>query len=317
MESVKTPSTGWKSWSARKKSLIFGSILLFIVALAVGLGVGLGLGLNDDNDDDDNDNDSGGDTGGGDDANNNTAIWQPAVGTSWQIVLRYALNDTSVDVDVYDIDLYDNDVDTIEELHDKGRKVICYFSAGTYEDWRDDADDFPESDIGDELPDWPGESWVDIRSNAIRDIMTARLDLAQRKGCDGVDPDNVDGYDNDNGLDLSEDDSVDYMNWLSRQAGSRGLSIGLKNAGAIIGRVISGMQWSVNEQCAQYNECDVYAAFVRAGKPVFHIEYPKGDEVNDEVEVVGRKKSEACEFGESGFSTLIKNMNLDNWVQTC
>ncbi|KAL5339247.1 glycoside hydrolase superfamily [Aspergillus crustosus] len=313
MEFVKSPS-GWRSWSARKKSLIFGSILLFIVALAVGLGVGLGLGLN--NDDNDNDNDSNNPNTNNPNTNN-TEIWQPAVGTTWQIVLRYPLNDTSLDVDVYDIDLFDNPPATISALHASSRKVICYFSAGTYEDWRDDAEDFPEEDLGAKLPDWPGESWIDIRSPAIRAIMGARLDVARDKGCDGVDPDNVDGYDNDNGLDLTEADSVDYLNWLSGEARRRGLSIGLKNAGAIIERVIGGMQYSVNEQCAQYNECDVYAAFVAGVKPVFHIEYPKGDEVNDEVDVGERLVREACEFGEEGFSTLIKNMDLDNWVQNC
>ncbi|KAL4959723.1 endo alpha-1,4 polygalactosaminidase [Aspergillus stella-maris] len=311
MESLKTqPATGWKSWTAKKKALLITSIILFLIALGVGLGVGLGLGLNND-EDEDNDNNEGG-TG------NNTNIWQPAVGTSWQIVLRYALNDTNVDVDVYDIDLFDNDEDMIEGLQSDGRKVICYFSAGTYENWRDDADDFPRGDIGDNLDEWEGESWVDIRSDAIRRIMTARLDVAREKGCDGVDPDNVDGYDNQNGLDLTEDDTVDYMNWLAREAHSRGLSIGLKNAGAVISRVIGNMQWSVNEQCAQYNECDTYAAFVRRNKPVFHIEYPKGDDTNNEVEVTGARKNNACDFDDANqFSTLIKNMDLDNWYQDC
>jgi hypothetical protein len=30
--------------------------------------------------------------------------------------------------------------------------------------------------------------------------MAARIQVAKDKGCDGVDPDNVNGYDNDNGL---------------------------------------------------------------------------------------------------------------------
>ncbi|KAL3477508.1 glycoside hydrolase superfamily [Aspergillus californicus] len=314
---VKPPPTGWKAWSTKKKALLIGS-LLFLIALAVGLGVGLGLGLNND-DDDDNDNDNGGDNngdnGGGD---NNTTTWQPALGASWQIVLRYPLNDTTPDVDIYDIDLFDNPKSTISSLQSRGRRVICYFSAGTYEDWRSDADSFPAADIGDNLDDWPGESWVNISSSTIRDIMTTRLDLAQEKGCDGVDPDNVDGYDNPNGLRLTEDDSADYMRFLAEEARKRGLSIGLKNAGAIIPRVIGAMQWSVNEQCAQYDECDVYAAFTRADKPVFHIEYPKGDETNNEVEVQGRRRTEACDFEDSGdFSTVMKNMNLDNWFQDC
>ncbi|KAL4918812.1 glycoside hydrolase superfamily [Aspergillus aurantiobrunneus] len=313
MEPLKSPTTGWKSWTAKKKALLLTSILLFIIALAVGLGVGLGLGLKND---DDNDNNNGDNTG--ENPPNTTGIWQPAVGSTWQIVLRYALNDTSPEVAVYDIDLFDNDRAVIDDLHSSGRRVICYFSAGTYEDWRDDARQFPSNDLGDALDDWEGENWVDTRSSAVRDIMRARLDLAVEKGCDGVDPDNVDAYDNSNGLGLGEDDAVDYVNFLAREARERRLAIGLKNAGAIIPSVLTRMQWSVNEQCAQYDECDVYAAFVRAGKPVFHIEYPKGEETNDAVEVTGVRKAQACDFEDADeFSTVIKNMDLDNWVQTC
>jgi hypothetical protein len=34
--------------------------------------------------------------------------------------------------------------------------------------------------------------------------MSSRLDMAQQKGCDGVDPDNIDAYGNENGLGLTE-----------------------------------------------------------------------------------------------------------------
>jgi hypothetical protein len=149
--------------------------------------------------------------------------------------------------------------------------------------------------------------------------MKKRLDLAAQKGCDGVDPDNVDAYGNGNGgFNLKQSDSVDFMNWLSGEAHNRGLAIGLKNAGAIIDRVLPNMQWAVNEQCAEWDECGDFMPFVDAGKPVFHIEYPKGEETNNEVMVRGRKKEEACDpDGARRFSTVIKNMNLDHWVQLC
>lgn len=53
------------------------------------------------------------------------------------------------------------------------------------------------------------------------------------------------------------------------------MSTGLKNAQDIIPDVLNVVAFSVNEQCRQYNECDTYADFTRAGKPVFNIEYPK------------------------------------------
>ncbi|KAJ5965944.1 hypothetical protein N7481_012658 [Penicillium waksmanii] len=313
---------GWWAWSTKKKVLLFSALGLIIVAIGVGLGVGLGIGLNhgsDDGNDEGSGSGSGSGSGGNDTSSGNTTVkWQPAVGVKWQIELLYPLNNTKIDADVYDIDLFDNPKSTISSLQAMNRKVICYFSAGTYENWRSDADDFTSSDKGSNLDDWPGERWLDTNSKNVRKIMQTRLDLAKDKGCDGVDPDNIDAYDNSNGLKLTQDDAIDFVNWLAGQAHSRGLSVGLKNGGAIIGSVIKNMQWSVNEQCAQYTECDTYAAFTDAKKPVFHIEYPKGDDTNNDDEVTTKQKSSSCDADSaSDFSTVIKNMDLDNWVEYC
>lgn len=72
--------------------------------------------------------------------------------------------------------------------------MICYFSAGSYENWREDAEDFQPGDLGKELDGWPGEKWLKIGSENVREVMKRRVQMAKDKGCDGVDPDNVDGY---------------------------------------------------------------------------------------------------------------------------
>ncbi|KAK2764487.1 hypothetical protein FQN54_009182 [Arachnomyces sp. PD_36] len=315
-EDVLKPKAGiwqWRNWSTRKKILLASLILLLIVALVVGLAVGLSLrgGDEDENNDD-------GDSGEGQTPDGNeTTIWQPSVGTSWQIQLLSPIKGSTVDAEIYDIDLFDNDADVISDLHDEGRKVICYFSAGSYENWRDDEAKFKVSDMGSPLDGWPGERWLDTSSQNVRNIMKSRLQLAKDKGCDGVDPDNVDGYDNENGISLTKADSADYMKFLANATHELNMSIGLKNAGGIIPQVISQMQWSVNEQCVQFNECDVYSAFIRAGKPVFHLEYPK-QEVNNNTRVSTAAVDTACDNAATKkFSTLIKNMNLDNWSQAC
>lgn len=301
-----------KGWSLRRKLLLAGLVLVLVIALAVGLGVGLGL-KGGDNDGEDGTPTSTDPPGG----NDTQAIWQPKVGASWQIQLLKPIDGSTLDADIYDIDLFDNEAEEISDLHKEGRKVICYFSAGSYENWRDDEDRFEESDIGSPLDGWPGERWLDLSSTNVRDIMRSRLKLAKDKGCDGVDPDNVDGYDNENGVGLTEADSVSYVKFLANAAHELNMSIGLKNAGAIIPEVIDQMQWSVNEQCAQYNECDVYEAFIRADKPVFHLEYPKQEDNNNQ-RVSTTKTDKACgNAAAQKFSTLIKNMNLDTWVQNC
>lgn len=314
--------TGWWAWSAKKKALIFGTIALVIIALGVGLGVGLGIGLKNGGDDDNGDGNEGSGSGSNTTTPTNTTVkWQPAVGTKWQIILKSQNNEpisTSVDAPIYDIDLFDNNKTVISDLQKMGRKVICYFSAGSFEDWRDDAGDFDAADKGKDLDGWPGEKWLNVKSANVRKIMQARLDIAVAKGCDGVDPDNIDGYDNANGLDLTEAEAIDYVNWLASQSHSRGLSVGLKNGAGIIDSVIDKMQWCVNEQCAQFQECDTYASFIGADKPVFHIEYPKGADTNNNKSVTTSQANSACTANSSGnFSTVIKNMDLDNWVEYC
>lgn len=128
------------------------------------------------------------------------------MGERWQIVLQpgfsvaSAATEAVANVTVFDIDLYsatDNGKDaegTIGKLHALGKKVICYFSAGTYEPYRPDSDEFDQQDLGATLPDWPDEKWLDIRSERVRAIMKARIELAANMGCDAIDPDNMDGY---------------------------------------------------------------------------------------------------------------------------
>ncbi|RMZ02221.1 hypothetical protein D0860_07308 [Hortaea werneckii] len=312
-----------------RRTLILVSVLLalFVIGLAIGLGVG--LGLTGDSEDSGNDDDEIPSPGSSSTPlptpPANGSLWQPAVNSSWQIVLLNPLSvsksatSISPDVDIFDIDLFTNDESTIEKLHQLGKKVICYFSAGSYESYRPDSSEFQPSDLGKELDGWPGERWLDIGSSNVRRIMAARIALAASKGCDAIDPDNVDGYSNENGLGLSEEDSIDFLQFLSNEARSYTLAIGLKNAGSIIPDVLDIMSFSVNEQCVQYSECETFAPFVQAGKPVFHIEYPNDESLNNVAKgaVEDLCSGDGSASGSTDFSTVIKNMNLNGWVEYC
>jgi hypothetical protein len=127
-------------------------------------------------------------------------IWRPAVRSTWQIVLSDPIKlgesseSISPDVEVFDIDLFENPKSTIDTLHRLGKKAIAYFSAGSYEPGRPDSKEFAPNDLGKKMDGWPKEKWVDIRSENVRSIMSRRIELAAQKGFDGVDPDNIDGY---------------------------------------------------------------------------------------------------------------------------
>ena len=143
--------------------------------------------------------------------------------------------------------------------------------------------------------------------------MSARFALASSKGCDGVDPDNVDGYDNDSGFDLTPSTAVDFLTFLAIGAHGYNMSIGLKNAGAIVNATVDFLQWEVNEQCVQYQECDLFQPFVAAGKPVFHIEYPESAPA-----ISSNTKNSVCDDSSAqGFSTVLKEMDLNDWVEDC
>ena len=201
------------------------------------------------------------------------AWWRPAQNTTWQWQLSGSLNQ-SVDAQMYDIDLFDRSASDVASLHAKGRKVICYFSAGSYEGGRPDSSAFPQAVLGNVLDGWPNEKWLDIRRiDLLRPIMTKRLDLCRQKGFDGVEPDNIDGYSNGTGFPLKAADQLAYNRFLAAEAHARGLSIGLKNDLGQAAALEPSFDFAVNEQCFQYNECNLLTPFLNAGKAVFNAEY--------------------------------------------
>jgi hypothetical protein len=232
--------------------------------------------------------------------------WMPAPRTTWQWQLTGAI-DTSFDVVMYDVDLFETPQGTIDELHGDGRVVICYFSAGSHENWRPDEAEFPAGAVGNELDGWPDEHWLDVRDATVRRIMGDRLDLAVERGCDGVEPDNVDGYANNSGFPLAGADQLDYNAFLAAEAHARGLSVGLKNDVDQIGDLVDDFDWALNEECHAYDECNTVAPFIDAGKAVFHVEYGNA----------GLADTVCPDTVPLGLSTLIKNLDLDAWRVEC
>ncbi|PNH35728.1 hypothetical protein BJF96_g976 [Verticillium dahliae] len=136
-----------------------------------------------------------------------------------------------------------------------GKRVVCYFSAGSYEDGPTDSGDFDAGeggDLGRELEGWPGEYWLDTNSETDDYMNKSVYWLVQT---------------NRNGLGLTAADSIDCISFLAFEARRRGLAMGLKNGGSIIKNVLPVIDFSVKEECAAYSECDLYKAVTDAGKP--------------------------------------------------
>jgi len=236
----------------------------------------------------------------------NITRYKPTLNTTWQWQLSGAIN-TSYSVDLYDIDLFDTPKETIDKLHSMGKRVICYFSAGTFEDWRVDSSSFPTEVLGEELSNWEGERWLDIRDSRVKDIMKERLDLAKSKGCDGVEPDNIDAYSNNTGFNLSYMEQLDYNCFIANEAHRRGLSVGLKNDFDQAKLLEPYFDFSLSESCFEYSECNKLTPFIKAQKPVFNVEY------NSKYITDKSAREELCSRSrELKFKTLILPLNLDD-----
>lgn len=222
---------------------------------------------------------------------------------TWQWQLQGDIN-TSYDVDVYDIDLFDAPQTVIDALHADGRTVICYYSAGSFEEWRGDAERYPAEALGESLDGWEGERWIDTRNDAVRAIIETRHDLASEKRCDGVEPDNVTAFQNNSGFDLNADDQLDFNRFLATSAHERGLLIALKNDLSQIPELVADFDFAVNEECAEFDECDAYGPFVDAGKAVLNAEY---------ADRLVNNPDEGCSIASTfGLSMLILPLDLDD-----
>jgi hypothetical protein len=235
--------------------------------------------------------------------------WQPPLDVTWQSQLVGHEIDTSFDVGVYDIDLFDRSADLVAALHLQGRRVVCYLNAGSWEDWRPDAADFPEETLGRDYPGWPGEKWLDIRQiDRLAPVLRARLDLCQSKGFDAVDPDNVNGYQNETGFPLSAEDQVRFNRWLAREAHSRGLAIGLKNDAEQAPYLFENFDFALTEDCFDQGWCELTLPFLKNGKPVLDMEYTE----------TGIALAGFCpKAKELGIRAILKHRNLDAWRQAC
>lgn len=224
---------------------------------------------------------------------------------TWQIQYSGDIN-TSRNVDIYNLDLFDTDPTIISNLRTRNIFVMCYFSAGSFEDWRPDSKDFPAEILGKDYEGWPGEKWLDIRKiDLLSPIISARLDLAAQKGCDGVDPDNVNSYANDTGFPITYEDQLQFNIWLAEAAHNRGLSIGLKNDSEQIADLLPYFDWQLQEECFQYNECEQLLPFIEAGKPVFNIEYTL-------------PTIDFCpQSNKLGINSIRKKLELDEYIETC
>jgi hypothetical protein len=232
-----------------------------------------------------------------------------ANGLTWQWQITETV-DTSHDVQVYDVDLFELEEELAQELLADGRVLICYFSAGSFEPWTDDAGLFSEEVVGRRLDGWPDERWLDTTRSSVRELMEGRLDLARDKGCQGVEPDNVTAFSNRSGFGITALEQLDYNRFLADAAHERDLAVALKNDVDQVPELVDWFDFTVNEECADYSECGTLRPFVDADKAVLHAEYV------DEWADAASKAEQVC-GAEPGLSTIVKTWDLGPELLAC
>jgi hypothetical protein len=229
----------------------------------------------------------------------------PPTTDPWQIQFQGKLNFKVKKASVIDIDGFDNSAATVSTLEAGGRKTLCYISAGSWENWRPDQGDFPPELLGNVYDGYPDERWLDIRRmDLLAPILEARIQMCKDKGFDAVDPDNLNGFENDTGFPLTAGDQINFNAWLANLVHSKGLAVGLKNDGPQVGTLVNYYDFAIVESCFQYEECSPYESFVQNGKAVFAIEYK-------------RPKKYCAEAKLLGFSAIYKRPDLKASRITC
>jgi hypothetical protein len=172
-----------------------------------------------------------------------------------------------------DIDGFDNSSATVADFHAIGQRMICYIDVGTWENWRPDASQFPDTVLG-SGNGWPGERWLDVRQLAVLEpIMAARFEMCQQKGFDAVEPDNMDGYENNTGFPITAAEQLAYDMWIAQVVHSLGMAVFQKNDPDQAAQLEPYFDGVIDEQCNQYSECSSYQPYLSAGKPVLNAEY--------------------------------------------
>jgi hypothetical protein len=235
--------------------------------------------------------------------------WHPPLATTWQWQLAGDEIDTSIDGDVYDLDAFDTGAEMVASLHRQGRRVVCYMSVGSWEDWRPDAAEFPKEIIGSDYEGWEGEKWFDIRNlDILGPLLQARMDLCKAKGFDGIEPDNLDGYQNETGFAITAEDQLRFNRWLAQEAHARGLAIALKNDADQAQELADDFDFALTEDCFAQGWCELLLPFLQKGKPVLAAEYTD----------TGITLAEFCPQARAlGIQAILKHRDLDAWRQPC
>jgi hypothetical protein len=208
-------------------------------------------------------------------------------------------------VDMFDVDGFDTPTSVVSAIRARAGRTrahelaVCYLSLGSWERYRPDEASWPKAALGLTLGGYPDEHWVDVRQlGALTPLIDARLRMCARKGFDGVEVDNIDGWDNHSGFPLTPQDAEAWLAQIADEAHALGMFILWKNDPYLASFGLRYFDGALSEQCFAYRECTAaqnagihfspgmrcnttsfkcgVAQFAAAGKWVGEVEYKWG-----------------------------------------
>lgn len=241
-----------------------------------------------------------------------TSWWQPSARVSFDWDLDDVNTAVNFSADVVDVDAFTTSAKTVAALHAKGKKVIAYLSVGTLENDRDDASLIPKEVLGNVYPDWPNERWLDIRQiDKLKPWLNSRINMILNKGFDGIEPDNMDAYDNDPGFDIHTSDTKRYADYLITLAHSNGLSVGQKNIKELTTEYASKFDWALTEDAFSQGWQDQLSIYIQLNKPVFTVEY------TDQMSQPAFESNVCPAAKKHQYTAILKKRDLSQWVDRC
>ncbi len=247
----------------------------------------------------------------------NITYYIPKPLTSFNIVLGEDNIPTSYDADIVELDSFDTPKELVETLQKSNKKVFAYVSVGSWENYREDKNDFPKQIIGKVYPGWEDENFLNIKDiNKLEPIMKKRFDMIKQKGFIGVEADNLDIYTadigaNGTGFNISLDDTKKYADFLIKLSHDRNLSIGQKNAPEFVEAYGDLFDWALLEDAFFEGYADKFEIYTKNNKAVFAIEYL--DNTSKELFL----KDVCPKAKKLKFTAILKNRSLDALEYKC
>ncbi len=240
--------------------------------------------------------------------------YKPKIGDSFEWRLdSIGINEVNkYNCKIIDIDAFTATKELVNAFHARGIKVIGYISVGTLENYRPDSSLLSHDIIGNIYPAWPDERFLNIREiEKIKPFITSRFDMIKQKGFDGIEPDNMDGYGEVNGFDLTLTDTKLFCDWIIEEAHKRGLSIGQKNTEELVPFLYKKFDWALTEDVFNSNTQNNYSPYISINKPVFSAEYTDVMNTTDFNSLVCTKAKQLKYFA------FLKHRELTQWTYEC